>query len=134
MVRIRSEHAIGFLKGRFHSLKRLRVNISNERSHKFATYWIAACVALHAFAMQCEAEERGEGDSEYEDPFILEGLSSGSDSESNAPVPPARQNASQRRVHAAKAKREKLKRALFRHKRRRQAERDAEAMEDDEDF
>ncbi|KAJ6575882.1 hypothetical protein B0H10DRAFT_943406 [Mycena sp. CBHHK59/15] len=27
MLRIRSEHAIGFLKGRFHSLKHLRVNI-----------------------------------------------------------------------------------------------------------
>src|ERR1700761_7411388 len=26
MLRIRSEHAIGFLKGRFHSLKHLRVN------------------------------------------------------------------------------------------------------------
>jgi len=58
MVCIRSEHAIGFLKGRFHSLKHLRLRISDEQSHKFATYWIAACIGVHAFAMQCEDEER----------------------------------------------------------------------------
>ncbi|KAI0045772.1 hypothetical protein FA95DRAFT_1455900, partial [Auriscalpium vulgare] len=56
MVRIRSEHAIGYLKGRFHSLKGLRVSIRDSRSHKYATYWVAACIGVHAFAMQCEAE------------------------------------------------------------------------------
>ncbi|KIL57516.1 hypothetical protein M378DRAFT_33627, partial [Amanita muscaria Koide BX008] len=54
MLRIRSEHAIGFLKGRFHSLKGLRVYIKNEKTHKIATYWIAACIGIHAFAMLCE--------------------------------------------------------------------------------
>ncbi|KDQ48957.1 hypothetical protein JAAARDRAFT_102690, partial [Jaapia argillacea MUCL 33604] len=49
MVRIRSEHVIGYLKGRFHSLKSLRVNIKDEASHKFATYWVVACIALHNF-------------------------------------------------------------------------------------
>ena len=79
MVRIRSEHAIGFLKGRWHSLKHLRVRITDERSHKFATYWIAACVGLHAFAMQCEEDERiDDDDGQHEDPFIAEGLSSSS--------------------------------------------------------
>ncbi|KAE9388171.1 hypothetical protein BT96DRAFT_836679, partial [Gymnopus androsaceus JB14] len=58
MVRIRSEHAIGFLKGRFQSLKDLRVNISDEKSHKFATYWGLACILVHNFAMTCEEEER----------------------------------------------------------------------------
>jgi len=59
----------------------------DERSHKFATYWIAACVGLHAFAMQCEEDEHTDGDgSEYEDPFIAEGLSSSSsDDGDNAP-------------------------------------------------
>jgi hypothetical protein len=37
MVHIRSEHAIGFLKGRFHLLKHLHIQIKDERSHKFAT-------------------------------------------------------------------------------------------------
>lgn len=52
MLRIRSEHAIGFLKGRFHSLKHLRVNISDETSHKIATYWVSTCVGIHSFAME----------------------------------------------------------------------------------
>ena len=83
IVRIRSEHAIGFLKGRFQSLKGLRIRIVDERSHKFATYWVLACVAIHSFAMQCEEEERraegGDSDGVDDDPFIYEGLSSSSE-------------------------------------------------------
>ncbi|KJA25910.1 hypothetical protein HYPSUDRAFT_100788, partial [Hypholoma sublateritium FD-334 SS-4] len=60
MLRIRSEHAIGFLKGRFQSLKDLRVAIKDENSHKFATYWVVACIGIHSFAMTCEAEEKGD--------------------------------------------------------------------------
>jgi hypothetical protein len=83
MLRIRSEHAIGFLKGRFHSLKNLRIAIKDGNGHKVATYWVATCVAVHAFAMQCEAEERSDDESEavMQDPFIMEGLSSDSDSD-----------------------------------------------------
>jgi hypothetical protein len=86
MVHIRSEHTIGFLKGCWHSIKHLCIWIADEQSHKFATYWIAACVGLHAFAMQCEEDEHMDGDgSEYEDPFIAEGLlSSSSDDGDNA--------------------------------------------------
>lgn len=127
IVRIRSEHAIGYLKGRFHSLKHLRLRISDERSHKFATYWIASCIAIHAFAMQREAEEREDEDSSFEDPFIAEGLSSSS-SESDAPLA-SNANPSQSRTHAAKQKREKLKRALFRAKENRRREREAEEEE-----
>ncbi|KDQ52058.1 hypothetical protein JAAARDRAFT_91379, partial [Jaapia argillacea MUCL 33604] len=84
MVRIRSEHAIGFLKGHFQSLKSLRVNIKDETSHKFATYWVIACIAVHAYAMQCEDEEReDDSDAVDADPFIAEGLSSLSDSDEN---------------------------------------------------
>ncbi|KAG6826089.1 hypothetical protein H0H92_001157, partial [Tricholoma furcatifolium] len=39
IICIHSEHAIGFLKGRFQSLKELHVNIKDEASHKFAMYW-----------------------------------------------------------------------------------------------
>lgn len=117
MVRIRSEHAIGFFKGRFHSMKDLRVNIKDEKTHRFATYWVAACVGVHSFAMQCEEEERGgDGDDEavMADPFIDEGLSSTSGSEAdNAPPLAGIQ------VHAGKSKREQLKRRLFRAKERR---------------
>ncbi|KAF7317930.1 DDE Tnp4 domain-containing protein [Mycena kentingensis (nom. inval.)] len=82
-LRIRSEHAIGFLKGRFWSLKNLRVVIRDAASHRFATYWIAACIAIHTFAMECEAEEKGE--QEEEDPFVEQGLDSeDSDAEDDA--------------------------------------------------
>ncbi|KAJ7763541.1 hypothetical protein DFH07DRAFT_956352 [Mycena maculata] len=122
MVHIRSEHAIGFLKGRFHSLKSLRVNIKDEKTHKFATYWIAACVGVHSYAMQCEDEERGpdtDDEAVMADPFIEEGLSSSSDSKANAaPLAPAAI-----RGHAGKAKREDLKRRLFKAKERRKRHR-----------
>ena len=38
MIHIRSEHAIGFLKGRFQLLKGLRIRVIDARTHKFATY------------------------------------------------------------------------------------------------
>ena len=75
IVCIHSEHAIGYLKGQLYALKHLRLCISNEHSHKFTTYWIALCIVIHAFAMQCEAKEQEDEDSEFEDPFIVEGLS-----------------------------------------------------------
>jgi hypothetical protein len=121
MVRIRSEHAIGFIKGRFQSLKGLRVNIKDEKTHKFATYWVAACVGVHAFAMQCEEEERGpdeDNDAVMADPFINEGLSSTSESEAN--IAPALQGV---RFHAGKAQREYLKRRLLKTKERRRRHR-----------
>lgn len=55
--------------------------IKDKKFHKYATYWIAACIGLHAFAMQCETEEHAGDDSDHEDPFIHEGLSSDADSD-----------------------------------------------------
>jgi hypothetical protein len=117
MVRIRSEHAIGFLKGRFQSPKSPCVQIKDKKSHQLATYWVAACICIHSFAMQHKAEEMAQdsnheaGMSEQElDPFILEGLSSDTssdDGERNQRFAPAR-------LQKAKAKREQLKRRLFR--------------------
>lgn len=114
MVWIHSEHAIGFLKGRFHSLKGLRVRIKDKKSHQFATYWVAACIGLHAFAMQCEADERERNNSDdEEDPFIAEGLSSDSDSDNeNLVAYRARVlqgSVSGLRLHQARARRDQLK-------------------------
>ncbi|PIL29432.1 hypothetical protein GSI_08374 [Ganoderma sinense ZZ0214-1] len=121
IVRIRSEHAIGFLKGRFQSLKGLHVRIKDARSHKFATYWILVCIALHSFAMACEEEERAERGEDSEevdnDPFIQEGLSSTSESDNNRP--PVSVNRGGTRVQAARVRREELKEALFRDKEKR---------------
>jgi hypothetical protein len=115
MIRIRSEHAIGFLKGRFQSLKKLRLTIKNEASHKFATYWILSCIALHSFAMKSEEGERGETGSDS-DPFIAEGLEDDDDDETR--VRQGNQTAScsssgPRDLLAAKARREELKQALL---------------------
>lgn len=85
---IHSEHAIGFLKGRFQSLKGLRVNIHDKASHRFATYWVISCIAVHSFVMTCEAEEQtnnGNNDSDavYDDEFIQEGLETDSEDSSS---------------------------------------------------
>jgi hypothetical protein len=113
MVRIQSEHAIGFLKGRFASLKGLRIRILNEKSHKFTTYWIACCIGLHAFAMACEEEELlREGRSKDQwDPFIDEGISSSSNLDRNA-APATAQRVS-RCLKKGKAHRERLKQRLL---------------------
>ncbi|KAF5359914.1 hypothetical protein D9758_013965 [Tetrapyrgos nigripes] len=79
MVRIKSKHAIGFLKGRFPSLKDLHISITDEQSHKLATYWGLGCVVTHNFAMSCEEREQiAEGDftdnAVMSDPFLIEGL------------------------------------------------------------
>lgn len=131
MVWIHSEHAIGFLKGRFHSLKGLRVRIKDKKSHQFATYWVAACIGLHAFAMQCEADERERNNSDdEEDPFIAEGLSSDSDSD-NENLVAYRARVLQGLVSGlclcqARARRDQLKRRLFRAKERRQRQRESD--------
>ncbi|KAF8057056.1 hypothetical protein FPV67DRAFT_1456587 [Lyophyllum atratum] len=106
MVRIRSEHAIGFLKGRFQSLKGLQINIKSEATHKFATYWVL--------------EECGRLSAEETDPFVAEGLSSSaSSSDSRLPPPPPQIGRGvPRSLHAAKARRERLKAQLFRAKER----------------
>jgi hypothetical protein len=117
ILRIRSEHGIGFLKGRCQSLKRLRLRIIDEKSHKFATYWIAACIGVHSFALQCEDEERRQNGDDWDvldDPFINEGLSSSSDSDHGAI-----HRRTSTRLQAGKEFREKLKRRLFRAKERR---------------
>lgn len=73
--------------------------------------------------MECEAAEREnesgyESASDYEDPFIAEGLSSSSDSDTRTPL---FSRGSAARLSSAKACREKLKQRLFRAKERRSA-------------
>lgn len=53
-VRIRSEHCVGFLKGRWSSLRGLRISIDNDKGVKYASLWIMACINLHAFAIRHE--------------------------------------------------------------------------------
>ncbi|KAF7322259.1 DDE Tnp4 domain-containing protein [Mycena chlorophos] len=55
-VRIRSEHAVGFLKGRFQSLRGLRQQIKNEHDHRRAIEWIRACVIIHTLVHEIETD------------------------------------------------------------------------------
>lgn len=93
-----------------------------------ATYWVAACIGLHAFAMQCESDERADTDSDNPDPFIAEGISSSSDSDLNVELRPPRGRAVAGRLQDAKRRREELKNILFRAKER-NARRHARRME-----
>ncbi|GAU97735.1 hypothetical protein RvY_08981 [Ramazzottius varieornatus] len=45
-ARIRIEHTIGILKGRFSSLQSLRIKIHDKKSHRVAVNWMKACVDL----------------------------------------------------------------------------------------
>jgi hypothetical protein len=64
-VRIRSEHCMGYLKGRWSSLRGLRLRIDDPDAHKFATLWIASCIHLHNFAIGHEEKENPEADVFY---------------------------------------------------------------------
>lgn len=72
-------------------LKNLHIAIRDGNGHKVATYWVAACVAIHVFAMQCEADERSDNelDAGMQDLFIIERLSSDADSDSDSIYLPA---------------------------------------------
>lgn len=68
-VRIRSEHCVGFWKGRFPSLRGLRLEINNSKQLLFATYWVIATIAIHNFAIQHETS-----DNFHLDIFLRDGL------------------------------------------------------------
>ena len=46
-IRVRSEHCMGALKGRFQCLRGLRVNINSNRDHAEACRWITIAIILH---------------------------------------------------------------------------------------
>lgn len=50
--RVGVENTIGLLKGRFQSLKGLRIRISIESGHAKACSWVHACVILHNILLQ----------------------------------------------------------------------------------
>lgn len=60
---------MGFLKGRFSSLRGLRVQINQPSHIHVASLWITTCIILHSFAMDHEA-----GMDVASDEFFHEGL------------------------------------------------------------
>ena len=51
---IRSEHTIGYLKGRFQCLKELCLQVLNAQNLAYVTLWINTCIILHAFCLDQE--------------------------------------------------------------------------------
>ncbi|KAL1678491.1 hypothetical protein EV122DRAFT_211792, partial [Schizophyllum commune] len=123
ILRIRSEHAIGYLKGRFQSLKNLRVDIRDARTHKLATYWIVSCIGIHAFAMKSEARSGNPTTANFtvdEDPFLAEGLSDSEEATHADPVGSGQQiQGTSERLRRGKRFREMLKAEFARHQERR---------------
>jgi len=60
---------MGFIKGRWSSLRGLRILINESAHIHFASLWITSCVVLHTFAMRHEA-----GLDMSSDEFYLEGI------------------------------------------------------------
>jgi len=53
-IRIRVEHAIGLLKGRFQSLKELRIQITYRKHHMCVLIWLRGCIILHNLIIRIE--------------------------------------------------------------------------------
>jgi hypothetical protein len=60
---------MGYLKGRFCSLKSLRQQIDDERDHLCAVEWIRTCLILHTLIIRLNLE-----DEEFADNLLAEGL------------------------------------------------------------
>src|ERR1700678_2531651 len=69
-VRVKSEHAMGYLKGRFSSLRGLRQQIGDAIDHKRALTWVKTCIVIHTLI---SFVEEGDEDNEYMDELVREG-------------------------------------------------------------
>ncbi len=56
-LRIRSEHCMGALKGRWQCLRGLRVLINSNRQHLHACRWITVAIILHNIVIDTEGEK-----------------------------------------------------------------------------
>jgi hypothetical protein len=55
-LRVRSEHCMGALKGRFQCLRGLRVNINSKSDHAEALRWITVAIILHNLIIDVEGD------------------------------------------------------------------------------
>jgi DDE superfamily endonuclease len=76
-IRIRVEHCIGILKGRFQSLKGLRLAIRGERDIKRMGCWILTYCVLHNLILQDEFDSERAEDEGDEGRDVSEGYHSG---------------------------------------------------------
>jgi hypothetical protein len=59
-LRIRSEHCMGALKGRFQCLRGLRTDINSKRDHDMACQWITNSIILHNLIIDVEGAKFAE--------------------------------------------------------------------------
>ena len=69
-VRVKSEHAMSYLKGQFSSLRGLHQQIDDATDHKQALAWVKTCIVIHTLI--CFVEE-GDEDDEFLDELVREG-------------------------------------------------------------
>jgi hypothetical protein len=74
------EHVVGFLKGRFQSLKGLCQQIKNPQDHHCALAWVHACIVIHTLIQDIETDDF---DEEWNEELIDDGLSSDDSSSSD---------------------------------------------------
>ncbi|KDR82165.1 hypothetical protein GALMADRAFT_60176 [Galerina marginata CBS 339.88] len=58
-LRVRSEHCMGALKGRFQCLRGLRININSKKEHHLACRWITIAIILHNLIIDVEGSKSG---------------------------------------------------------------------------
>ena len=68
---MRSEHCVGFLKGRWSSLRGLRLRIDQPEHIQFACIWIISCIVLHSFAIEHEQGREVEVDDFFQDGIAI---------------------------------------------------------------
>ncbi|KAF9009809.1 hypothetical protein BDZ89DRAFT_908235, partial [Hymenopellis radicata] len=83
-IRVRSEHCMGALKGRFQCLRGLRIRIKSAEDHLYAIRWVVICIILHNLIIDIE----GTAESEHLDGHGLreEEADGGGDAENREPI------------------------------------------------
>ncbi len=80
-VHIWSEHAVGYLKGHFQSLKGLWQQIKSQEDHLRAIEWVRTCLVIHTIIHEIEDTDV---DPDWDEELVAEGLSSDSSSRSSS--------------------------------------------------
>ena len=104
-VRVKSEHAMGYLKGRFSSLRGLRQQIDDATDHKHALAWVKTCVIIHTLVSFIEGDEDGE--------FVTELVREGTDARGDVLRQANSEPSDTQRDTQGQRKRTELKRMLF---------------------
>jgi hypothetical protein len=97
---------MGYLKGRFSSLRGLRQQIDDATDHKRALAWVKTCIIIHTLV---SFVEEGDEDSEFMDELVREGTDTPGDVIGQAD----RDQSDMQRETRGQTKRTELKTMLF---------------------